>query len=53
MSRLAVEGSNVRQMTLDREGSALIPTLDAHAQHPGVFSEQELTRFASRPHTWT
>ena len=30
-----------------REGATLIPTLDAHAQRPGIFRKQELTRFAS------
>jgi len=30
-----------------REGATLIPTLDAHAQHPGVFTEKELVGFAT------
>jgi len=29
------------------EGAKLIPTLDAHSQHPGVFSEEELVGFAT------
>ena len=30
-----------------REGATLIPTLDAHALHPGVFTEADLTGFAT------
>ena len=30
-----------------REGATLIPTLDAHSQHPGVFTEDELMKFAT------
>jgi hypothetical protein len=30
-----------------REGPTLIPTLDAHARHPGVFTQDELERFAT------
>jgi len=30
-----------------REGATLIPTLDAHSQHPGVFTEDELVGFAT------
>jgi len=30
-----------------REGTTLIPTLDAHSRHPGVFTEGELVGFAT------
>lgn len=42
-----IHGHKHAGIRIVREGATLIPTLDAHAQHPGVFSEQDLTRFST------
>lgn len=42
-----IHGHKHAGVRIVREGATLIPTLDAHAAHPGVFSEQELTRFSN------
>ena len=42
-----IHGHKHAGIRIVREGPTLIPTLDAHAQHPGVFRERDLTRFAN------
>jgi hypothetical protein len=42
-----IHGHKHAGIRIVREGATLIPTLDAHAQHPGVFTEQDLTGFAT------
>jgi len=42
-----IHGHKHAGIRIVREGATLIPTLDAHAQHPGVFTEQELANFAN------
>jgi hypothetical protein len=42
-----IHGHKHAGIRIVREGATLIPTLDAHAQHPGVFSEQDLAGFAT------
>lgn len=42
-----IHGHKHAGIRIVREGATLIPTLDAHAQHPGIFTEQDLTRFCT------
>ena len=42
-----VHGHHHAGIRIVREGPTLIPTLDAHARHPGVFTREVLSRFAS------
>ena len=42
-----IHGHHHAGIRIVREGATLIPTLDAHAQHPGVFTEKELVGFAT------
>jgi len=42
-----IHGHHHAGIRIVREGAALIPTLDAHAQHPGVFTEKEVVGFAT------
>jgi len=42
-----VHGHHHAGIRIVREGPTLIPTLDAHAQHPGVYTREDLSRFAS------
>jgi len=42
-----IHGHHHAGIRIVRDGATLIPTLDAHAQHPGVFTEKELVRFAT------
>ncbi len=42
-----IHGHHHAGIRIVREGATLIPTLDAHAQHPGVFTEEELAGFAT------
>jgi hypothetical protein len=36
-------------MRVVREGATLVPTLDAHHDHPGLFTAEELIRYHQRP----
>lgn len=40
-----IHGHHHAGIRIVREGSTLIPTLDAHAAHPGVFSQEDLSPF--------
>ena len=42
-----IHGHKHAGIRIVREGATLIPTLDAHAQHPGVFTEQDLVEFST------
>ncbi len=42
-----IHGHHHAGIRIVREGAMLIPTLDAHSQHPGVFTEDELVGFAT------
>jgi len=42
-----IHGHHHAGIRIVREGATLIPTLDAHSQHPGVFTEDELMKFAT------
>ena len=42
-----IHGHHHAGIRIVREGATLIPTLDAHAQHPGVFTEEDLAGFAT------
>jgi len=42
-----IHGHHHAGIRIVREGATLIPTLDAHAQHPGVFTAQDLAGFAT------
>ena len=42
-----IHGQHHAEIRIVREGATLIPTLDAHAQHPGVFTEDDLAGFAT------
>ena len=42
-----IHGHHHAGIRIVRAGATLIPTLDAHAQHPGVFTEDELVGFAT------
>ena len=42
-----IHGHHHAGIRIVREGATLIPTLDAHALHPGVFTEADLTGFAT------
>lgn len=42
-----IHGHHHAGVRIVREGPTLIPALDAHARHPGVFTEAELSRFAT------
>ena len=42
-----IHGHHHAGIRIEREGATLIPTLDAHSQHPGVFTEVELVGFAT------
>ena len=42
-----IHGHKHAGIRIVREGATLIPALDAHTHHPGVFSEQELTGYAT------
>ena len=42
-----IHGHKHAGIRIVREGATLIPTLDAHAHHPGVFTEQDLAGFAT------
>jgi hypothetical protein len=42
-----IHGHHHAGIRIVREGPTLIPTLDAHARHPGVFTQEELERFAT------
>lgn len=42
-----IHGHHHAGIRIVREGATLIPTLDAHAQHPGVFTEEDLIGFAT------
>ena len=42
-----IHGHHHAGIRIVREGATLIPTLDAHAQHPGVFTEEALAGFAT------
>ena len=42
-----IHGHHHAGIRIVREGATLIPTLDAHALHPGVFTEDELVGFAT------
>lgn len=42
-----IHGHKHAGIRIVREGATLIPTLDAHVAHSGVFTEQDLTRFAT------
>ena len=42
-----IHGHKHAGIRIVREGATLIPTLDAHAQHPGVFTQQDLAGFAT------
>ena len=41
-----IHGHHHAGIRIVREGATLIPTLDAHSRHPGVFTEDELIGFA-------
>ncbi len=41
-----IHGHHHAGIRIVREGATLIPTLDAHSGHPGVFTEAELAAFA-------
>jgi hypothetical protein len=40
-----IHGHHHAGIRIVREGPTLIPTLDAHANHPGVFTREELAPF--------
>jgi len=42
-----IHGHHHAGIRIVREGATLIPTLDVHSQHPGVFTEDELLGFAT------
>ena len=42
-----VHGHHHAGIRIVREGPTLIPTLDAHAHHQGVFTREDLSRFAT------
>ncbi len=42
-----IHGHHHAGIRIVREGATLIPTLDAHAQHPGVFTKDDLVGFAT------
>lgn len=42
-----IHGHHHAGIRIVREGPTLIPTLDAHAKHPGVFTRDDLSRFTS------
>ncbi len=42
-----VHGHHHAGVRIVREGATLIPTLDAHANHPGLFTREELSPFQS------
>jgi len=42
-----IHGHHHAGIRIVREGAPLISTLDAHSQHPGVFTEDELLKFAT------
>ena len=42
-----VHGHHHAGIRIVREGATLIPTLDAHAHHPGVFTREQLSPFQS------
>ena len=42
-----IHGHHHAGIRIVREGATLIPTRDAHAQHPGVFTEEDLAGFAT------
>jgi hypothetical protein len=42
-----IHGHHHAGVRIVREGPTLIPTLDAHSQHPGVFSREDLIEYSS------
>lgn len=42
-----IHGHHHAGIRIVREGPTLIPTLDAHAQHQGVFTHEDLSQFAT------
>ena len=42
-----VHGHHHAGIRIVREGPTLIPTLDAHARHPGIFKREDLSQFAT------
>lgn len=42
-----IHGHKHAGIRIVREGATLIPTLDAHAAHPGVLSQSDLSRYAN------
>jgi hypothetical protein len=42
-----IHGHHHAGVRIVREGPTLLPTLDAHAHHPGIFTREELSRFST------